>query len=363
MSTDVFENQFESNQNQSLALRESGTVAAVAREEAELKGAIFLARQFPRNEFDAANKIVNSCKRSTFAKEARYSFPRGGKTIEGPSVDLARESARCWGNIRYGFRVVSSDEESIHLKGYAHDLETNNYAELEDKFKRKIQRKNKTTGLTEWVEPDERDTRELCNRRGAILERNCILKVIPPDVVEDAMRVVRDTLQSAASKDLKLSKHEILKTVCASFDVLGVSAAMIEQRLGHPLDLITSEELVELRAIGKSIRDGNSKREEYFSFPNASAQQVPPNDELNSKLNERKAKLKKQASDATTPTPPPAQKINWQYQIVGQDSPYRGYTLEQLREQVGLGPELDAEGLTDEDKSAIAQATIELEKN
>src|SRR5690625_3214268 len=91
---------FESSATGHVQEREVGAASAVAREEAELKGAIFLAREFPRDEFKAYNQIVKTCARPNFAENALYSFPRGGQTVKGPSVQLAREIARCWGNIR-----------------------------------------------------------------------------------------------------------------------------------------------------------------------------------------------------------------------------------------------------------------------
>ena len=115
-----------------------GIAQGIAREEAELKAAIVLARANPRDATVAWNDIMHSCQRPTFAQRALYKFPRGGTSITGPSVDLAREMARCWGNVRYGFRIVSIDEEHVHIKGFANDLQTNNYVEVEDSFDKAI---------------------------------------------------------------------------------------------------------------------------------------------------------------------------------------------------------------------------------
>src|SRR5690606_14405160 len=170
--------------------REVGAVAATAREEAEIKAAIVLARRFPRDEIAAYTGSSEACKRPSFAEGAMYSFPRGNQIVTGPSVQLAREIARCWGNIRFGLRVVSMDDQMVHIRGYAYDAETNAYVEAEDKFSKLIFRRGRG-----WVQPDERELRELVNRRGAILVRNCILQVVPSDVVEDAQRVVQETLR------------------------------------------------------------------------------------------------------------------------------------------------------------------------
>lgn len=246
---------------------QAGTASAVAREEAELKAAIVLARRFPRDEAAAYTKIIKSCQRPGFAEGCAYCFPRGGQNVKGPSVDLAREMARCWGNIRYGQRIVSLDEDHVHIKGYAYDCETNNYIEAEDKFEKLVQRKR--GGQTQWVKPDERDLRELVNRRGAICVRNAILQVMPPDVVDDAVRQADETMRKAAAGDIKQDREGALRRLALAFSELGVNTDMIATKLGHPLELITDDELATLRQVFKSVRDGNSKREDHFDIPSA----------------------------------------------------------------------------------------------
>lgn len=248
-----------------------GAVASVAREEAEVKAAIVLARRFPRDEAAAYTKIMRSCDRPGFAEGAAYRFPRGGQNVTGPSVDLARELARCWGNVRYGLRVVSADADTIHIKGYAYDCETNNYTEAEDKFARLVQRKNKGTGVTEWVPPDERDTRELVNRRGAICVRNAILQLMPPDLIDDALERTTTTMRKAAAGEIKQDPAQAMRRMAAAFAEFGVTSEMLAKKLGHSLAEMSPDELASLRQIYASIRDGQSKREEYFEIGGATS--------------------------------------------------------------------------------------------
>ena len=70
-----------------------------------------LARRFPRSEQGAYAALLRSCGRTSFAEEASYSFPRGGSSVEGPSVRFAREAARVWGNIRYGLDILRDDDD------------------------------------------------------------------------------------------------------------------------------------------------------------------------------------------------------------------------------------------------------------
>jgi len=245
------------------AKNQVGAAAAVAREEAELKAAIIVAKRFPRNEYDAFTKIIKACERPSFAEEAQYVFPRGGEMIDGPSAPFARSASTYWGNIRSGIRIVSKDDDWIHLKGWAHDAENNVYREEEAKFRRLIYRKKGG-----WQKPDERDERELTNRIGAIAERNAILKCMPNDVIEDAMRQVKETKRKAAAGELKnfQSRQDAIRRIVKAFFEVYVSAEMLVRFLGHPLEAVNEDELVKLRGIWKSISDGNSKREEYFDM-------------------------------------------------------------------------------------------------
>jgi hypothetical protein len=249
----------------------AGELAAVTREQTEIQSAIVAAKRFPRNEQSAFVRAVNSFTRLTMAEGATYNFPRGGKTVEGPSVDCARELARVWGNIRYGLRVVSQSSERMHIKAYALDLETNTYVEAEDEFSKLIQRRDKYSGETKWIQPDERDLRELMNRRGAIAIRNCILQVLPSDLVDDVLKTAKHTLQRDATSALEKNRDDIVKQLVVMFDRQGVSVPMLESYLGHKLDVVTADEVAGLKQILQSIRDGVAKRDEFFKFETAAA--------------------------------------------------------------------------------------------
>ncbi len=288
--------------------REVGAVSAAAREESELKGAIFLARQYPRDEFKAYNKIMKTCGRPGFAEEAIYSFPRSGQTVKGPSVQMAREIARCWGNIRYGLRIVSVDDETVHIKGYAYDMESNGYVEAEDKFEKLVYRKKGG-----WVKPDERDLRELINRRGAILVRNAILQVVPSDVTDNAVQEVERTLHKAAAGEIQQRPEEAIRRLVKAFDGIGVTTDMLVAYLKHSLEAITAEEIADLRGVFKSIQDGNSRREEYFDLQAASRATQELNDELgdSEKAMDKKESPKAKKDEKTSSKSPSEEPIDY----------------------------------------------------
>ena len=244
---------------------DAASTALAVREQSEVQSAITVAKRFPRDEVAAFKKLMGTTTRATFALKARYSFPRGGQRVTGPSVNLAREAARCWGNIRYGLTVIPAGNDRIHIEGWGHDAEANVWAYAQDEFRNAIYRKREDA----WVEPDERDLRELINRRGAICVRNAILQVLPPDITAAAVEKCKDTVRRAAEGYVEQDRDQAIRRLAVAFSHIGVTSEMLRTYLNHPLDVMTVDQMTELRGVYKSIADGNSQREEYFVMPNA----------------------------------------------------------------------------------------------
>ena len=91
----------------------------------EVKAAVFLAKQFPRDEIKAENKILELCKRKNFADTALYSFPRGGEVVQGLTIRFAEAVARAWGNIQYSVIELDTDDGKSTMLAYAWDVENN----------------------------------------------------------------------------------------------------------------------------------------------------------------------------------------------------------------------------------------------
>ena len=243
---------------------ELAPTAGAAEKQFEIQSAITIAKRFPRSEDAAFEKLMRSAKRTSFAEDAAYSFPRGSQNVEGPSVNLAREAARVWGNMRYGLEVIRDDEETRQIRGWAWDLETNLKVTAEDEFKKLIYRKKGG-----WITPDERDMRELTNRRGAILIRGCILQILPKDLIEDAMDGCKATLRNQAKEDPEGARKKLI----LAFSGINVTAEMLAAALGHPIAQCSPAEIADLRTVYKSIADGNSTWAEYVEPQKAEREQ------------------------------------------------------------------------------------------
>ena len=244
-------------QQHSTALSTNVQASEVAAR-AEIEGAIVIARRFPRNEETAFGSLIKACQRPTFAEDVSYAFPRGSGTVTGPSVYLAKEAARLWGNMRYGVDVVLEDEDQRHIRAWAWDVQTNTKVNQDVIFQKLIQRKQ--GGTTQWIKPDERDLRELTNKHGSIAVRNCILSLLPTDLIEDAVQTAARVLREKTSKDPEGERKRII----VAFAGINVSADDLAKYLHGPVGQATPDQIGKLRTIYKSICDGNSTWSEYL---------------------------------------------------------------------------------------------------
>jgi hypothetical protein len=222
---------------------------------AEAQGKLVIAKRFPRNEALAFDEAMQACRRSGLAEDAFWSFPRGRETITGSSIHLARELARVWGNIEYNIRELSRKDGVSEMQAFAWDLQTNTL--VTQNFTVRHWRDTKTGG---YALTDERDIYELTANQGARRLRGCIFGVLPSDLIRAAEDECKRTLAGSNEEPIK----DRVRKMVAGFSKLGVTAAMIEARLGHSLDSVLPEELGELRSIFTSIKSAVTKAGEWF---------------------------------------------------------------------------------------------------
>lgn len=91
----------------------------ISRQAQEVQAAIVLAKRFPRDEFEATERIKRACQRKSLADQAVYSYPRGKECVSGPSIRLAETLAKTWGNIDYGIIELEQKDGSSEMMAYA----------------------------------------------------------------------------------------------------------------------------------------------------------------------------------------------------------------------------------------------------
>src|SRR5690625_2850631 len=252
--------------------------ATSSREMEEVKGQIFMARQFPRNVFQAEQRILDACKRPSLAETAIYSYPRGGARVEGPSIRLAEVLAQNWGNIAFGVKELEQkDGESVAM-AYAWDLETNVRQERVFTVKHSRFARGKLNKLT-----DPRDIYEMVANNGSRRVRACILSIIPGDIVEKAIEECNKTLAGNNKKPLKDRISDALKAFKEKYRV---TQEQIEERFGYNVDAFTERDLLDLVKIFNSLKDGMSKVDDWFSKDTKKKQESKLTDAFKKKQNE-----------------------------------------------------------------------------
>lgn len=234
-----------------------GTIAIEAsRAIAEAQGKLVIAKRFPRDEVQAYSKAIEACRRPSMAEKAFYAFPRGGQTVEGPTIRFAEELARCWGNIDYGIKELSQDEGKSEMQAYAWDLETN--AQSVQNFTNPHQREQgkKMVTLT-----SQRDIYENNANMATRRLRARILAILPSWFVEDAVAECKRTI--AGKNDVPLIDR--VKKMTVAFGGFGVTQNQIEHRLKRKIDTMTAEDFVEYTGIYNAIKQGESKISDWFA--------------------------------------------------------------------------------------------------
>lgn len=246
------------NNGGEVSLRDPSAMdAVISRAAQEVQAAMIIAKKYPRDEMRAWDKIMKACERPSLAEKAAYSYPKGGTNVFGPSIRLAECLARAWGNIDFGLIELNQSEGKSEMMAYAWDLETNCRETKIFTVNHSIEKK----GGNQKILTDPRDIYELTANQGARRMRACILAIIPGDVVDDALDKCDATLANA-EKTVPLADR--IKKVITVFDGIGVTIGMIEKRFAKKLDKIGEQELVQLRKIYTSIRDGFSKISDQF---------------------------------------------------------------------------------------------------
>lgn len=245
---------------QSTAIEQSRAIA-------EVQAAIVVAQQCPRSITAAVEMMRESCRQKALAERAFYRFPRAGTTVTGPTVHLARELARCWGNVQYGVTELRRDDGhgQSEMQAFAWDVQTN------------------TRSMQIFIVPHKRDTqqgpKQLVDMRdvyennanmGARRLREAIYAILPPWFVEEAKDLCTATLADGGGAPLAKRVSDAI----AAYDALGVSADQVEQRLGRPRDRWTDHDLAQLHVTYKSLQRGEVTIDEEFPPRRVSAAQI-----------------------------------------------------------------------------------------
>ncbi len=231
------------------------TAVEQARAVAEVVAAVQVAQQCPRDMERAWAEMRSACSRLKLAEVAFYAVPNRGS---GPSIHLARELARIWGNLDHGVHELHRDDERgmSEIRAYAWDQQTNMrssrtfqvpHARMKGKGRQAL------TDLTDIY---------LNNQNiGARALRESIYSALPRDFVQEAQDICRATLERGDGKPLVERVAEMTAWAKAA---MGITEQQIEQRLGRARGQWTAADVANMGVVIRSIQRGETSLDEEF---------------------------------------------------------------------------------------------------
>lgn len=246
------------------------TAVEQSRAVAEVAAAVQVAQACPRDVRSAVAEMRRACQQPRLAERAFFRYNRGDGMVTGPSIYLARELARCWGNFQAGVGELRRDDEhgQSEMQAWAWDVQTN----------------SRTS--TTFIVPHARDLtggkrRDLIALRD-IYENNAnnaarrlremILGLLPQWFVEEAKDLCTATLQAGGGKPLDQRVREAVEV----FAGVGVSRERLERRIGHPSSSWTPQDLATLSVIFRSLQRGEIRVEDEFAAERTTVEDVAP---------------------------------------------------------------------------------------
>jgi hypothetical protein len=233
------------------------TAIEQSRAVAEVQAAVVVAQQRPRNMDAALGEMRRSCAQPRLAQRAFYAFPRGGETVSGASVYLARELARVWGNIQYGIHELRRNdvEGYSEMQAWAWDLQTNTRTASTFVVPHKRDTKRGVKALT-----DLRDIYENNANAGARRVRECIFAVLPPWFTGEAEELCNSTMSAGTPEEL----DEKINKAVAAYERRGIALNQLEGKLGRPRAQWTGPEFAQLDVLFGSIKRNEISIDEAF---------------------------------------------------------------------------------------------------
>lgn len=245
---------------------ETAIAAVTEKARAEIESAYIMAKKFPRNEEDARINIIRTCRIPSFAEKAKYKKPIGKSAIIGPSIRLAEEIARQWGNIDVEMTVLYEDPSRRLVQIRVIDLQTGSTGRAQFVIEKTVERKNaygrnvvaerlNSSGeKISIVEATEDEVLSKQNATASKYRRNLILQLIPTYILADAIEQVDETIRSGVKTDPERAK----KAVADNYAKLGIKPSDIEKYLGHSFAQLTPDEIVNLKDLYTAMAEGET---------------------------------------------------------------------------------------------------------
>jgi hypothetical protein len=187
--------------------------------------------------------------------------------VAGATIHLARELARCWGNLQYG--IVEMLRDDFHgqseMLAFAWDVQTNTRNSSTFIVPHKRDTKKGVTTLTDMRDIYENNTNNASRR-----VREAIFAVLPPWFVEQAKSLCSKTLEHGGGIPLATR----ISNAISRFADLDITQSQLEDKVGRPAGRWNARDAAQLAVTFTSIQRGEVRVEEAFPPPRVTTEEI-----------------------------------------------------------------------------------------
>lgn len=248
--------------------RETQGAALAARAQAEVQARYIIADRKPRSLATVRVRLLEHCRRPGFAARAEYAKPVGGGTVKGASIRFVETALQEYGNVLPESTITYDDDYKRVIRVSVTDLERNVTYYDDVIVEKTVERKNPKKGdevvgsrensYGEKVFKIRATEEDFANKAAAACSkklRNCGLRILPADFVDEAMHVCRITRENTDAVDPKAARRALID----AFAELRVMPLDLDAYLGHSFEQASPAEMDELRAAFVAVREGEAR--------------------------------------------------------------------------------------------------------
>jgi hypothetical protein len=294
--------------------------AAAAAAKAEIEARIIAARKWPRDVDQFREGILKDCRRPGFAEIALYRRPVGrkkdatGNWVDAFAINFSvrfiESALQHWCNVHVTARIGYEDAQRALLTVQVIDVQRNvGYSTdaMLDKVieRREVKKGRSVRGVREnsygdtvyLVDATGDEFRNLMGAERSKLLRDNGQRLLPRDILDEARALIDKTVADETAKDPDAAKKKILD----KFAGLGISATMLKDYLGRPVETLTAKDLGELAPLYAGLQQGEFNWADVMRSRNEPAEGEPKAEagkggakSLTDKIRERQAQPPKE---------------------------------------------------------------------
>lgn len=255
--------------------RRSASEVAESAMQAEAMAAVqarfIVARQRPRDIVKFKANMLALCRNPKFADEALYEKPVGGdETVVDFSIRFAEAFTRLYGNLDVSTEATFDDPARRKIRVTATDLEGNATFRSDRMLEKTVERRY--AGEDRTIVSSRMNSRrqkvfiviateeEFFTKEAAAaskLIRTNVLRFVDEDFKDECRKEIDRALKLAAVNDPQARTKRLVE----AFAKFGVTVEKLRAYLGHELNQMTPDELIELQRAWVAVREGESFNE------------------------------------------------------------------------------------------------------